>query len=267
MHSDSAEVREEMAESTQIDTSHTFQADAQNAVVPAARGDAQDAVVPAARGDSAQSDRPALRADAAHNRTRLLTAARELFTERGIDVPMSAIARRAGVGVATLFRRFPDRQSLVAEVFTTELAHCESVLDVAADDPDPWHGFCTFVEEIARMQVEDRGFTEAFLTAFADDSRIDEKRARAEATFSRLVHRAQRAGRLRADFSPNDLPLIFLANGGLRTAPTAHAHDLSRRLIAYLLQSFEAEGSRTDRSLPDPSRMGLHEVLSSAQPE
>lgn len=210
---------------------------------------------------SLDSAGPKLRADAAHNRARILTVARELFAERGIDVPMTAIARRAGVGVATLFRRFPDRRSLIAEVFATQIGHCESVLDEAAADPDPWHGFCMFVENLGRMQIEDRGFTEAFLSTFAGDSGVDEKRMRAESTFADLVDRAQTEGRLRSDFHPSDLLLIFLANGGLGEAPPEHAHDLSRRLTAYLLQSFEANDTVTAKPLPRPSRMGLHEVF------
>lgn len=178
---------------------------------------------------------------------------------------MTAIARRAGVGVATLFRRFPDRSSLIAEVFATQITHCESVLDQAAADPDPWRGFCTFIDDLGRMQIEDRGFTEAFLSSFAEDSGVDEKRIRAESTFASLVERAQRAGKLRPDFNPSDLLLIFLANGGISEAPPEHAHALSRRLIAYLLQSFETQGAPTDRSLPNPSRMRLHEVFSAAQ--
>lgn len=229
MHSDFPEVREEMAETTQID--------------------AQQA--PAAK----------LRADAADNRARIITAARDLFAERGIDVPMTAIARRAGVGAATLFRRFPDRRSLIAEVFATQLTHCESVLAGAAADPNPWRGFCTFIEDLGRMQIEDRGFTEAFLSAFTEDAVIDEKRLHAEAAFADLVERAQKTGRLRPDFSPSDLMLIFLANGGVSDAPPEHAQELSRRLIAYLLQSFEATDQRPERSLPRPSRMGLSEVF------
>ncbi|MCF2586169.1 TetR/AcrR family transcriptional regulator [Brevibacterium sp. UCMA 11752] len=231
-----------MAETTQIDAQHS----------PNDAG-------------GADFDRPKLRADAADNRARILAAARDLFTERGIDVPMTAIARRAGVGAATLFRRFPDRRSLIAEVFATQLTHCESVLEEAAADPDPWHGFCTFIEDLGRMQIEDRGFTEAFLSAFAEDAGIDEKRLRAEAAFADLVERAQKAGGLRHDFSPSDLMLIFLANGGISEAPPEHAHDLSRRLIAYLLQSFEANGQQAGRSLPGPSRIGLGEVFAASQ--
>ena len=246
-----------MTEPTQIDAQHS-PTDSDGASSAGSNPGGADS----ARSDSVGSN---LRADAAHNRARILTVARELFAERGIDVPMTAIARRAGVGAATLFRRFPDRRSLIAEVFATQIGHCESVLVEAAADPDPWHGFCMFVESLGRMQIEDRGFTEAFLSAFSEGQGIDEKRIRAESTFADLVDRAQKAGRLRSDFDPSDLMLIFLANGGVSEAPPEHAHDLSRRLIAYLLQSFETQGSPTARSLPTPSRMGLKEVFTGAQ--
>lgn len=177
---------------------------------------------------------------------------------------MTAIARRAGVGAATLFRRFPDRRSLIDEVFSTQITHCESVLDDAAADPDPWHGFCTFVEELGRMQVEDRGFTEAFITTITEDSGVNEKSNHAEATFAKLVCQAQEAGRLRRDFDPSDLLLIFFANSGVSAAPPEHAHDLSRRLIAYLLQSFDTKGHGKRQQLPRPSRMALRDVFESA---
>ncbi|MGO3334542.1 MAG: TetR family transcriptional regulator, partial [Brevibacterium aurantiacum] len=118
---------------------------------------------------------------------------------------------------------------------------------------------------LGRMQIEDRGFTEAFLSAFTEGQGIDEKRMHAEAVFADLVERAQKAGRLRPDFDPSDLMLIFLANGGVSEAPPEHAQDLSRRLIAYLLQSFETQSPQTARSLPAPSRMGLNEVFTAAQ--
>lgn len=217
-----------------------------------------------AQDTGSHTPRTRLRADAAHNRARIIAAARQLFADRGIDVPMTAIARRAGVGAATLFRRFPDRRSLIDEVFSTQITHCESVLDDAAADPDPWHGFCTFVEELGRMQVEDRGFTEAFLTTIAEDSGIDEKSNHAESTFARLAHRAQESGRLRRDFDPSDLLLIFFANSGVSMAPPEHAHALSRRLIAYLLQSFDTKGRGSWQPLPHPGRMALKDVFDSA---
>ena len=244
MHSEFPQVRAEMTQPTQIDPQQT----------------STDSGGP-------DASSPKLRADAAHNRARILEAARELFAERGIDAPMTAIARRAGVGAATLFRRFPDRTSLITEVFATQITHCESVLDEAAADPDPWRGFATFIEDLGRMQIEDRGFTEAFLSAITEDSGVEEKRIHAESTFAKLVERAQTSGRLRPDFSPSDLLLIFLANGGLSQAPPEHAHDLSRRLIAFLLQSFEVVGGQAGHPLPRPSRMGFQDVFSPRVPD
>src|SRR5690349_22550187 len=98
-----------------------------------------------------------MRADARENRARVLAVARQLVATRGLDVPMAAIARRAGVGVATLYRRFPTREALITEVFSDQLTHCVSVVDDALADPDPRRGFRTAIERVCAMQVADRG--------------------------------------------------------------------------------------------------------------
>ncbi|WP_043620118.1 TetR/AcrR family transcriptional regulator [Nonomuraea candida] len=195
-----------------------------------------------------------LRADARHNRRRILDAARESFAARGLDVPMAAIARRAGVGVATLYRRFPSRESLITEVFGDELAACASVLDEALADPDPWRGFRTAVEKVCAMQVSDRGFTEAFLTAFPEAADYERARARAERGLAEVVRRAKEAGRLRPDFDLADLTLLLKANCGVATGSGEAAAAGSRRLVAYLLQSFGAEHAEP---LPPPPPLTL----------
>jgi AcrR family transcriptional regulator len=196
----------------------------------------------------------AMRADARHNRARILDAAREAFATRGLDVPMAAIARRAGVGVATLYRRFPSRESLITEVFGDELAACASVVDEALADPDPWRGFCAAIEKVCAMQVADRGFTDAFLTAFPDAIDYERTRARAERGFAEVVRRAKAAGRLRADFDLADLTLLLKANCGAATGTAQTAAAASRRLVAYLLQSFRAEHAEP---LPPPPPLTL----------
>src|SRR4051794_1798126 len=87
---------------------------------------------------AAASPSPGLRADARHNRGRILEAARALFATRGLDVPMAAVARHAGVGVATLYRRFPTRESLITTVFADQFAVCAGTIDDALAGPDPW---------------------------------------------------------------------------------------------------------------------------------
>ncbi len=206
-----------------------------------------------------------LRADAARNRTRIVEAARDLFRTRGIDVPMSTIARRAGVGVATLFRRFPSREALVTEVFAEQIARCETMLEEALDDPDPWSGFRRLIEFTCTEQLEDRGFTEAFLASFASESSYRQRREDAETAFDRLVRRAKESGRMRQDFAVSDIVMILFANGGLRAAPPEHAHELSRRLVAYLLRAFGTDNdSPGGDPLPPASPLGLHHAQSRA---
>jgi AcrR family transcriptional regulator len=183
-----------------------------------------------------------LRADAQHNRQRILDAAREAFATRGLDVPMATIARRAGVGVATLYRRFPTREALVTEVFADQLSGCVSLVDDALADPDPWRGFCTAVRKVCAMQVADRGFTAAFLTAFPDAVDFAHERSLAERKLGEVARRAQAAGKLRADFDLADLTLILRANEGISSDAAA-----SRRLVAYLLDAL-----RADRATPLP---------------
>lgn len=197
------------------------------------------------------AERPtgALRVDAQHNRDRIIAAAAEAFAQRGLDISMASIARRAGVGVATLFRRFPTKTSLVEAVFSSQFRACGQLLDAALEDPDPWRGFCMLLESVRQMQVSDRGFTEAFLaTGSLDD--LDERIVFAEHGFGDLVQRAKDAGRLRTDFSTTDLILILLSVGGAATGPKEVADAASRRLLGYLIESFAALPGAERRPLP-----------------
>ncbi|GAB1511836.1 TetR/AcrR family transcriptional regulator [Actinophytocola sp. KF-1] len=195
-----------------------------------------------------------MRADARVNRDRILDAARAAFAARGLDVPMAAIARRAGVGVATLYRRFPTRAALITAVFSDQLTHCLSVVDDALADPDPWRGFCSAIERVCAMQVTDRGFSAAFLTAFPGAVDFEHLRDRAEERFAEVVRRAKASGDLRADFDRTDLALVLHANAGVTGDSPAAAMAASRRLVAYLLQAFRAGGGTP---LPPPAPLAL----------
>src|SRR5437763_11048684 len=96
-----------------------------------------------AGGMSSPSDRPAdadaaLRVDAARNRTAVVEAARAVFAERGLDVPLEEIAQRAGVGIATLYRRFPTREALIAASFEPLMAAYAQAVAEALQAPDAW---------------------------------------------------------------------------------------------------------------------------------
>ncbi|PZT70700.1 TetR family transcriptional regulator [Streptomyces sp. SW4] len=199
-----------------------------------------------------------VRADARRNRERLLDAARAVFAERGIDAPMAAVARRAGVGVATLYRHFPTRDALVRGAFAQQMETCARALTEALAAPDPWQGFQQLVETVCTLQREERGFPAAFVTAFPDGtSENAQYRRRAERDFATLVRRAQASGALRADFHPSDLAVALLAHCGL-VAALPDDDAASRRLVAYLLQSFRAGTASTP--LPPPSAVSLRSL-------
>ncbi|GAA2526142.1 TetR/AcrR family transcriptional regulator [Winogradskya humida] len=192
------------------------------------------------------------RADAVRNRERVLAAAAEVFGESGIDVPMSEVARRAGVGIATLIRNFPARADLVEATFGAAMTDYADTATRAAADPDPWAAFCGFIEYVCRIPQRDRGFAQVLTTMFTGAELLEAQRQRGLREFIRLVRRAKAAGVLRADFSPHDLPLILLATGGVMRTQTPALAAAQDRLIGYLLQACAASNTKPLPGAPPP---------------
>ncbi|GAA1736777.1 TetR/AcrR family transcriptional regulator [Isoptericola hypogeus] len=212
------------------------------------------------RGDD---DHGPLRSDARQNRDRIVEAARRLFAARGVDVPVATVARHAGVGVATLYRRFPTREALVEQAFAEEFAACTAAVRRAAADPDPWQGFATAVGKVCEMQSVDRGFGAAFLAALPQSPHLAQERDQVFAVLGDLVRRAQAAGSLRPDFTLDDLALVVMANSGIVAAAPEGARRASRRLVGYLLSGFRADGLEP---IPPAAGPGLLEELGLAGP-
>lgn len=198
---------------------------------------------------SSEVSRGPLRADAERNRQRIVTAARAAFAGHGLDVPMEEIARQAGVGVGTLYRRYPTRADLIAAAFEAKMSAYAETTRHALADPDPWRAFRTHVETICAMQAGDRGFTTVLTMTFPTAKRFEADRDRAFADFSTLVERAKAAGRLRADFSTEDMPMFLMANAGVLASTADAAPGAWRRLVGYLLQACAAQAAQP---LPDP---------------
>lgn len=203
----------------------------------------------AARGDP---DRPALRADAERNRRRIVAAARALFAERGLEVPLEEVAQRAGVGIATLYRRFPTRADLIAASFQDKVAAYADAVEEALAAPDAWTGFCAYVERVGAMQAADRGLKDVLTMTFPTAKALEAQRVRAYHGFAELVARAKDQGALRADFVPEDLVVLLMANAGVVNATGDAAPDTWRRLVAYLLDAFCAQPRPATRPLPAP---------------
>ncbi len=206
-----------------------------------------------ARTDAGNMSGRPLRADAERNRQRLIAAAREVYAERGLHVPMEDIARHAGVGVATLYRRFPTRAHLIAGAFEAKMCAYADAVAQALADPDPWTGFCGYIERVCAMQAGDRGFANVLTMTFPLHKCFEAERDRAFRGFAELVDRAKAAGRLREDFVGEDLAVLLMANAGVIAGTASAAPDTWRRFAAYMIQAFSADNTAPLPPPPTPT--------------
>ena len=210
-----------------------------------------------------------LRSDARDNRDLILNAARAAFAAEGLNVPMREIARRAGVGPATLYRRFPTKQALVTEAVRGQLGACRAIVAEGAADPDPWRGFRRLIERICELHARDRGLTAAVMAAFPHAMDVAADREYALRGTAELARRAKEAGRLRPDFVLDDLILMLMANNGIRATSPAARVAASRRFAALAIESLQASPPSSPPAPPDhcQGRLDLGQVDISAEAE
>ena len=201
----------------------------------------------AALGSSPVDEPRPLRADAARNRTRLLEAARELFAHRGLAVTMDEIARHAGVGVGTAYRRFASREALIAALFDDRFEQVVANAERALDDPDPWHGLVGFLDRMMAMQAKDRGLKELLHAPVELRERMVTVRERMNPLVEEIFARAQASGDLRADVEPMDLPAISMMLGAVVDLGSDFSPELWRRYLNLLLDGLRA---RRDDATP-----------------
>jgi AcrR family transcriptional regulator len=169
-----------------------------------------------------------LRADARRNRDQLLVAARDVFVEEGPDAPLEDIARRAGVGIATLYRRFPDRPSLMRAVVLDVLGRTAYEARLAlAEEPDAFRALIRYMHRAVDLRVA------AVIPALLGQLSLDDEetlRARDEASrpLQAIIDAAHSAGSLRPDVTFADIGLLVIRFS--RPLPGAFAPDLNDRL-------------------------------------
>jgi AcrR family transcriptional regulator len=183
-----------------------------------------------------------LRRDARENRDRILAAARACFAEDGIDAPVEAIAQRAGVGMGTLYRRFPTKDDLVEAVIVDSLDAFVAAAEAGLAEEDPWTGFTGFVERVLELHEENRALKEMLAGAAHGPAR-ERMRRRVRPLARELIRRAQDDGSLRPDFTPEDMPLVFLTSGRVLEAARGLAPDLWRRYLGLLFDGLRAESA------------------------
>ena len=184
-----------------------------------------------------------LRADAARNIERLLRAAREIYAELGPDVQMELVARRAGVGERTLYRRFPTKGDLVRAALDQSISeNLWPAIEKARRNIDPLRGLAQLIEAAISLGAREHNMLAAARRADA----IDDISAPLDEALNDLMDRAQKAGLVRADLVADDLPrIIAMLNSVLWTMDPAS--DGWRRYVALIL---DAISTTTARRLP-----------------
>ena len=181
-----------------------------------------------------------LRSDARRNREKILAAASELFALEGPDLCVHDIARRAGVGHATVFRRFPTKDDLVLAMFEERLDELAAVAEAAAERDDPWEGLVELMTAIGERHARDRGLMEAVGTQIFGSPKLTEHRFRLVEPIGRLLRRAQEAGVVRADLEPADV--MFLISAVAKSSPCHfEIPDLWRRYLGVVLDGMRPE--------------------------
>lgn len=204
-----------------------------------------DQHAPAAPGAERPRERP-LRRDAETNRRQILEAAGRLMAARGLAIPLEDIAAEAGVGIATLYRRFPTRDDLIAALFRDRLDAYFADMEAAVARPDGWEALVWFLEAAAARQIADRGLAE-LVEHDSGQAAVSQIRERMWPLATTLVERAKATGRLRPDFTVSDLALVqhMVVTVGATTHPVSDT--AWRRYLTILL-----DGLATSRPGPTP---------------
>jgi AcrR family transcriptional regulator len=201
-----------------------------------------------------QPERP-LRADAAHNRDIIVAVARDVFAEQGLEAPLEAIAARAGVGIATLYRRFPTREKLIGAALVDRVGEYADAARQALAVPDPWAGFAGCVERICELQADDRCLSDLLSMTLSADEQVEELRRTANDLLITVIDRAKAQGTLREDFVGEDLVLLLIATSAVMDVTRVDAPDAWRRFEALALDAFARPGAPRLPKPPSTAQM------------
>jgi AcrR family transcriptional regulator len=191
----------------------------------------------------------ALRVDAQRNQDRIVAAAHEAFAELGYEVPIEEIARRAGVGAATIYRRFPTKERLLRAIFDTRIGELELEIAAAGALPDPWEALLAGIRALIEIQAANMVFLQALDQSGVMLELKDEINVRVFEPLSVLFSRAQAGGRIRGDLEPSELPLLIqMVTATAKHSPTCPAPASATRYLMLL-----ADALRTPTPSPLPA--------------
>jgi AcrR family transcriptional regulator len=178
----------------------------------------------------------ALRSDARRNRERVLDIARKAFETDGLGVPIDDIAKRAGLGIGTLYRHFPTKQHLIAAIVDDRMQRLADEAESLARDRDPGHAFLGFLDRLADELARKRDLGDAVASVEMREVTMRAK-DRLKAAFAVLLRRAQRAGAIRMDVEITDVITLIRATLPTPDRSVAAAH----RLLAVVRDGLRAD--------------------------
>jgi AcrR family transcriptional regulator len=183
-----------------------------------------------ATADRPSTQRPSrrLRRDAQRNRDAIVAAARQVFCDHGLEAPLEEIARRAGVGIATLYRRFPSRAALLDAVLAENRPGPHRRRRTGPGHRRPWEGFASYLERSCRLQADDRGLNDVMGMRFPRATATEVAKTRLYEVVGQVLDRAQQSGQLRTDLTLEDLAFLNWAN--TRILPAVRAGRCPRCL-------------------------------------
>jgi AcrR family transcriptional regulator len=206
-------------------------------------------------------ERP-LRRDAERNRQRILAAAADVFTERGLDATLDEVARAAGVGIGTVYRRFPDKETLVSELFRDRIDKLVTVAEDRCADPDPWHGLVTYLEYVAATLAGDLGLRQLMMFGTYDRDQVRYARDRMRPVIGRLIERAQASGDLRRDLEVTDVKMIGFMLASIAEYAATTVPQIWRRYLTILIDGLRpARDEVTELPVPAPTIDDLADLM------
>ena len=197
-----------------------------------------------------QDGQAPLRADARRNRDQILVAARDVFADNGPGAPLEEIARRAGVGIGTLYRRFPDRQALLRAVALDVLSRIgQEARQALAEEPDAFHALARYMHRALDLRIS--AAMPALVTQVDMDAEVLAARRASIEPIERIVEAARAAGSLRPDVSAGDIGMLLvrLARPLPGPFPPGVNAELAHRHLGLLLDGLRAGSA----ALPGPS--------------
>ena len=196
----------------------------------AAPGETRSGTVAAPGETRSGSRRRPLRRDAAMNRDRILSAASEVFAVSGLEASLAAVAERAGVGIGTIYRRFPDKEALVVALLEQKIPAVGRAAEQAAGLTSGWDAFTALIENLAKLLIADRALEEILLSQHADRAL-----ALLRPVTTDVINRACTDGALRPDIAFNDVaPLLVMVIGAADFSAGANP-DSWRRYLQVML--------------------------------